>query len=396
MTNTDFSSSFGYDELVISRTDERGVILSANSVFDRLSEYEPNELKGAPHKILRHPDMPKALFHLVWENLKKGVPVGAFIKNRTKSGRHYWVFAVIGPFGDGFLSVRFRPSDAGLEMIRPIYEKLIEFEKEQNAKPAESCQRLLEILSEQGYADYEIFMSEMLAEQLRHRADMNQAAHSPIATTFDSVFEQWNSVHESCNNISKAYGKIRLIPLNMQVQAAHLTEKGMALSAISSNFASLAKTINKGLEDFSMSAEAVSRTLYNSKFLSGTELLLLEAEQAMRLESDQGSVDQDEVALMSQTSKAYHDKAVEERVEVSDSLEQFVNMTAHIKRELSALSVTQVMCSIENAQIHGTLGASIASIIDELRRFQKLSDSQILSMGGHLNRVRHQLSSFAS
>lgn len=396
MANTDFSSTFGYDELVISRTDERGVILSANSVFDRLSEYEPSELKGAPHKILRHPDMPKALFHLVWDQLKKGKPIGAFIKNRTKTGRHYWVFAVIGPFGSGFLSVRFRPSDAGLALIAPIYRKIIALEEDETVKPEQSCAHFLKLLQAQGYPDYETFMSEMLADQLNHRSKMNKASPSLNAATFDNVFEQWNSIHESCNKISTAYGKIRLIPLNMQVQAAHLTEKGMALSVISSNFASLAQTINKGLEDFSQSAEIVSRTLYNSKFLSCTEILLREAEQAISLECGQGSIGQDEPELMSELSKTYRDKAVEERVEVSDSLEQFVNMTAHIKRELSALSVTQVMCSIENAQIHGTLGASIASIIEELRNFQNLSDGQILSIGSHLNKVRHQLTRFAS
>lgn len=63
---------FGLHEVFISRTDERGVIKAANYVFKRVTHYEWEELLGAPHKIIRHPDMPKGVFQLFWDTLKRG------------------------------------------------------------------------------------------------------------------------------------------------------------------------------------------------------------------------------------------------------------------------------------------------------------------------------------
>ena len=88
---------FGLGEVFFSRTDQRGVIKTGNYVFKRVSNYEWEELIGAPHKIIRHPDMPKAVFWLLWDAIAKGKPVGAYVKNRAKDGLHYWVYACVVP-----------------------------------------------------------------------------------------------------------------------------------------------------------------------------------------------------------------------------------------------------------------------------------------------------------
>ena len=295
------------------------------------------------------------------------------------------------------MSVSIRPSDAALEVIAPIYRKVRELEEGGTLTPAQSAEQLTALLQKEGYSSFEAFMSRMLSDQIKHRCEMLEVPASQDAKGFAMIFEQWNSVHESCRTISKAYSAIKLIPLNMQVQAAHLTDKGLPLSVISSNFASLAQTINKGLESFSAAADKVTNALDSSVFLSCTDALLEEAVQVLEAEKSKGdSIAEEEVALLTKQAMVYRDKAVEERRFVTDNIGNFVNMTGHIKRELSALSVTQVMCSIENAQISGTLGDSIASIIDELRSFQDLSDGQILSIGSQLNNVRHQLTRLAS
>lgn len=394
--STETTTNFGYEDLVISRTDERGVILSANEMFRQISGYDWKELKGAPQKILRHGDMPKAVFYLLWEHLKAGKAVGGFIKNRTKSGRHYWVYAVLGPLDDGYLSIRIRPSDASITGIASIYQKLVDMEQEDDdLTPAKSADRFLDLLKDEGYPSYSAFMSRMLTKQIKHRCEMTDISQTKNAAGFEKIFEQWNSVHDSCRTISKAYKAIKLIPLNMQVQAAHLTDRGLPLSVISSNFASLAKTINRGLENFSAAADDVTDALNSSVFLSCTEVLMDEAVEELRKATDE-NMDESEANLMSLQAERYRKKAVEEKRYVTDNIGDFVNMTGHIKRELSALSVTQVMCSIENAQIHGTLGDSIESIINELRSFQGLSDGEILSIGTQLNSVRHHLDRLAS
>lgn len=78
---------------IMSKTDQFGVIEYANDTFIDVSGYEEHELMGMPHSIVRHPDMPKVLFKVLWDNLKQGIVVKPIVKNLSKSGRYYWVIA---------------------------------------------------------------------------------------------------------------------------------------------------------------------------------------------------------------------------------------------------------------------------------------------------------------
>jgi PAS domain S-box-containing protein len=101
---------FQISEAFYSRTDKRGVIQSGNDVFQRVAGYEWDDLIGAPHKLIRHPDMPKGVFQLMWDRIKEGKPTGAYVKNRRICGRFYWVFALIAPTEDGYISTRIKPT----------------------------------------------------------------------------------------------------------------------------------------------------------------------------------------------------------------------------------------------------------------------------------------------
>ncbi len=90
----DLEVPFDFDELFFSRTDKRGKIRSGNSVFHRISRFEWDELLGKPHNVIRHPDMPRGVFWLMWERIRRGLPTSAYVKNRAKDGRHYWVYAI--------------------------------------------------------------------------------------------------------------------------------------------------------------------------------------------------------------------------------------------------------------------------------------------------------------
>ena len=105
-------SPFALSELFFSRTDLRGVIHSGNRVFTRVSGYTAAELAGRPHNIIRHPEMPRAVFELLWENLKADRPICAYVKNMAKDGSYYWVFASVYPVPGGYLSIRLKPTSA--------------------------------------------------------------------------------------------------------------------------------------------------------------------------------------------------------------------------------------------------------------------------------------------
>ncbi|HJE03510.1 Aerotaxis receptor [Aliarcobacter thereius] len=114
---------------LVSETNEKGQILFANDDFCEISGFTIDELIGSPHNIVRHKDMPKAAFKSLWETVKKGEIWTGYVKNATKSGDFYWVFATIFPTitsdgTKGFLSCRRKASDEEIATYTKIYKDL--------------------------------------------------------------------------------------------------------------------------------------------------------------------------------------------------------------------------------------------------------------------------------
>ena len=119
---------------LVSETDEKGNILFANDDFCKLAEYTVDELIGKPHNIVRHKDMPKAAFKDLWETVKKDQVWSGSVKNATKSGNYYWVFATVFPTitsdgKKGFLSCRRKATPGEINEHIPIYKDLVAQEK---------------------------------------------------------------------------------------------------------------------------------------------------------------------------------------------------------------------------------------------------------------------------
>jgi methyl-accepting chemotaxis protein len=116
-------------EILVSRTDLKGCITYANDAFVAISGFTREELIGANHNIVRHPDMPEAAFNDLWITIKQGKPWTAPVKNRTKSGDYYWVEANVVPvYKNGvlheYLSVRYAPSREQIASADSLYKKL--------------------------------------------------------------------------------------------------------------------------------------------------------------------------------------------------------------------------------------------------------------------------------
>ena len=117
------------DELIISRTDLKGIITYANDTFAKISGYRPEELIGKPHNILRHPDMPKRVFKDLWDTIKSEKKWSGYVKNLRKDRGYYWVYAeVSGVYKDGKLveykSMRsFVPKETRVKMQK-IYDDM--------------------------------------------------------------------------------------------------------------------------------------------------------------------------------------------------------------------------------------------------------------------------------
>ncbi len=122
--------TFGRDEIIVSKTDLKGHITYANDVFLRVSAYEEQDLLGKPHSIIRHPETPRGLFHLLWETLRSGDELFAYINNLARDGAYYWVLAHVTPSRDargavvGYHSNRRLPDRAAIARIEPLYARM--------------------------------------------------------------------------------------------------------------------------------------------------------------------------------------------------------------------------------------------------------------------------------
>jgi aerotaxis receptor len=125
-----------HNELIISRTDLKGVITYVNETFAEISGYKPEELIGKPHNIVRHPDMPKSVYADLWKNLKEKESWSGYVKNMRKDRGYYWVHAHIsGVYKDGELveykSIR-EPMDRPTKIeMQNLYDQMRE--KEENS-----------------------------------------------------------------------------------------------------------------------------------------------------------------------------------------------------------------------------------------------------------------------
>lgn len=165
---TGVERTFGKNEVIVSKTDMKGLITYGNEVFLRMAGYTLEEALGKPHNIIRHPDMPKIVFKLLWDRMKAGKEIFAYVVNRSRNGDHYWVFAHVTPSFDkaknivGAHSNRRSPDPSAIKKIEPIYQLLKqEEEKHPMAKDgmAASLALLTSVLAEKGISYDEFVLS---------------------------------------------------------------------------------------------------------------------------------------------------------------------------------------------------------------------------------------------
>ncbi|MDY0121342.1 MAG: PAS domain-containing protein [Sulfurimonas sp.] len=151
------------NDFIISKTNLKGQITYTNKIFMEMSEYSEAELLDKPHSLLRHPQMPKAVFQHLWNHITKQQEVFAYVLNKTKHNNEYWVYANITASLDendkhtGYYSVRRAPNPKALEIIKPLYAKMLEIEKRSGVNA--SMNVLVELLKEKGVCYDEFIIS---------------------------------------------------------------------------------------------------------------------------------------------------------------------------------------------------------------------------------------------
>jgi len=155
--------TFGEEEFIVSKTDLNSKITYGNALFIKMSGYDEFDLLGQPHNILRHEDMPAVVFKLLWNRIKEGKEIFAYVKNKTKNGDYYWVFAHVTPSFNtnreitNFHSVRRKPTDKALNTIKPLYATLLQHERNGGVNASETA--LNQILKDKGLTYDEFILS---------------------------------------------------------------------------------------------------------------------------------------------------------------------------------------------------------------------------------------------
>lgn len=291
----DRESPFDVSELFFSTTNRKGIIESGNDVFVRVSKHPEAELIGSPHNIIRHPDMPRAAFRLLWDHLLRGDPIAAYVKNMAADGSYYWVMACVLPCGDGFLSVRLKPTSELLTAaVIPVYTEVRALERrmEQAGTPRRevaerSAGRLLEMLAEAGFPDYGSFMRMALPVEIRARSAAIAASPAGQAlpsrgiaadlrlagARLDDVFhglEGYAAANASLGTstafIHDLAGDVRLNATNGLIAASKLTQGGATLGAVANEMSRCASGMATAVDRFADVARPAMGLLHDLEF----------------------------------------------------------------------------------------------------------------------------------
>ncbi|MEX0305211.1 MAG: PAS domain-containing protein, partial [Leisingera sp.] len=241
-------AAFALDEVFFSRTDGRGVIQAGNAVFSRVAKYQMADLLGAPHKLIRHPDMPRGVFQLLWDTIKSGATVGAYVKNKASDGSYYWVFAVVTPCEGGYLSARIKPTSPLLKTIEGEYARLRQAEHTEELSPEDSAARLLARVQELGFATYSDFAGHALAEELLARdAGLNLPADHRIAERREMHATAEQLVQET-EALVQEFESMRTIPHNLRVIASRIEPAGGPVTVLSQNYSAMSREMSSWFE----------------------------------------------------------------------------------------------------------------------------------------------------
>lgn len=313
---TSQESRFTIDELFFSTTDRAGKIRSGNGVFQRVARYSLEDMLGEPHSLIRHPDMPRAAFALLWQYLHAGQPVAAYVKNMASDGSYYWVVATVVPIpgDDGFLSVRLKPSSEVFPVVEQAYATLRSIELEHEAAGdragglAASVAALPGILGTLGFDSYDDFMHAMLPIEVRHRdaalgaegvpSAAQVAAEPPVLAAslqacarvqaglrrqfamLDEFVVLSRMLDEKSRFVDELAASVRLVALNATSRSARLARSGAGISVVSNAIGDIAQSAGTLAKRIGERNAAAVRDLHRAAFQTGIARLQLDMARA--------------------------------------------------------------------------------------------------------------------
>ncbi|MGB1033904.1 MAG: PAS domain S-box protein [Primorskyibacter sp.] len=369
-------------ETFFSRTDERGIIRAGNGVFRRVSGYDWDGLLNAPHKLVRHADMPKGVFHMMWRDIQKGRVVAAYVKNKSRDGRFYWVLSVISPVEGGYMSVRIKPTSAIHQRVITLYEDLLAAEAE-GMTPEQSAAHLLTLLEQDGFANYEVFQSLALMTEVVERAKRTERAVESWQSRFRLMSDSIIQIQQETEEMLAAFRSIRTVPMNMRILASRLENAGGPISAISVNYGAMLDEMTTWVQNFSRGENSpfarIRDSILSGQFLAFVALVQMEMSQRFgkQTTSAMGEIDiPGEKAKLVMQAAEYRKRATSALKVVEMEADHLARSVLDMKRYVTGLSSTRMMCKIESAMLDDS-GEALAGIVDQLDYCQNTIETRL-------------------
>lgn len=384
---------FGLNEVFFSRTDSRGVIQAGNYVFRRVGGYPWEELIGAPHKVIRHPDMPKGVFSLFWDTIQRGEFMGAYVKNKAKDGLYYWVFAVVVPCQDGYLSARIKPSSKLFEEVRGLYAQMLKREKEHGVKPEESAQYLLDWLESHGYENYHQFAAHALSQELIARdTGLGNQPHARIQE-LTGMLRNAETLVEETEGLIADFDAMHTIPHNLRVLASRIEPSGGPVTVLSQNYGSMSREMSDWFAAHVMGKNSnfakIKSSVNDSLFVEGMARILIECDhQLQRERRELGELDMEsERNILGDLVQEQVKRAQDGMKEVHQEADRITSACQIMHRHFLGLSSTRVLLKIESARLTDS-GETLADIIDQLGGFQERISRRLDRIGKLSEEIR--------
>ena len=392
---------FAVEQLFYARTDKRGVSRAGNLVFQQISGFDWSQLIGAPHRLVRNNDTPRAVFRILWRTIQQELPVVAYVRNKTQDGRGYWVLALVMPIEDGFASIRLKPTSPLLATVKTLYARLAAAEVAGLSIEASEAQ-LLEELAKLGFPSYQKFMEHALITEFRAREMVIGQRLATYFADLDKLRASLDSTTALQGELLKGFDQLRDLPTNMRIIASRLEPSGGPISAISDIYNATLAELFREISVFAEGEHSISKMMNLSYeravFLRLSSLLLTEMASQARTEDMAGSgIDIVAEAASFFTMGANWDAL--ERTALAEAQQYASAMfrsSSDLRRSMLGLDTIRVMGRVESGRL-GPEGSRIGATIDQLDtchaaiigQLQKIMDNSGIINSG-VGRIRSQ------
>lgn len=351
-TKDEHIEGFEISDLFMSRTNDRGIIQSGNSTFKRLSGYDWSDLIGAPHKLIRHPDMPRSAFWWLWDELLKGNAFGAYVKNRAKCGRYYWVYAVALPIQDGFLSLRLRPTSPILAKIEAVYAEVSQAEAE-GVTPEDGATLIESKVRGLGFRDYHAFMGHALGEEYSARCKAVGVAADPGVECFGMVCDLMLELSEEVERIKVLFAGTKNSPTNLNILGSRLSSGREPMQVVAQNYGILSEELFNSISKLGDGLKERLDTAYLGRMGYCSSLIYEEAIRKFQTEEPNRNRigHTKETRILLGALREFRAAAEQGYDQIEREISLFAEQSRRLRRMLSGLAMTRIICRIESASV---------------------------------------------